>query len=361
MLDRRATSAFGWRLSSTRNGPASPRPCSPGTGRAAHELPAREDSSVELPAAEPRPAIDPSTTGPPVVAGTRELQRRAVLAGVGATASGPRQLPEQLTSRPGAVPGRQPPPPRLHVEPQLEPTRLRSTPIPSASSSTTSPGASPARRPTPPRRAGRRDGAPCCARHGRRAPATDAPSSRASAAQRSVAVDARLDRALASSSSGVTRTGPSESAKSVLFEGPKPDGRSARARSRAVQSFATREPADRAVGADHGGEGEARSRAPRPLRVGHDPASGPKIGRGAPEGEERHVARARTAGKTRTLGGYSTGGEQVALRERVAPHARARRPPPVKNAWRVCAASWTIRSPSILPGQPRSSSMPFAA
>ena len=34
----------------------------------------------------------------------------------------------------------------------------------------------------------------------------------------------------------------------------------------------------------------------------------------------------------------------------------ARRPPPVKNACSVCAASWITLSPSIRPGQPRSRS-----
>ena len=41
------------------------------------------------------------------------------------------------------------------------------------------------------------------------------------------------------SSSSVTSAGPIESAKSLLFDGPKPEARSARSRSRAVQSFAS--------------------------------------------------------------------------------------------------------------------------
>ena len=50
------------------------------------------------------------------------------------------------------------------------------------------------------------------------------------------------------------------------------------------------------------------------------------------------------------------GRAQVDVVERRTRRARARSPPPVKNACSVCAASWTTRSPSIRPGQPRSSS-----
>src|SRR5258706_14950432 len=59
--------------------------------------------------------------------------------------------------------------------------------------------------------------------------------------------------------------------------------------------------------------------------------------------------------KMRTVGGCSTGARNTTSASRYSPCSRAP-PPPVKNAWSVCAASWMTLSPSMRPGQPRSSS-----
>ena len=58
--------------------------------------------------------------------------------------------------------------------------------------------------------------------------------------------------------------------------------------------------------------------------------------------------------KSRTVGGCSTGGRRSTSASAYSACSRAE-PPPVKNDCSVCAASWITRSPSMRPGQPRSS------
>src|SRR3954469_9638738 len=58
--------------------------------------------------------------------------------------------------------------------------------------------------------------------------------------------------------------------------------------------------------------------------------------------------------KSRTAGGCSPGGRSTTSCSAYSACSRAE-PPPVKNACSVCAASWITRSPSMRPGQPRSS------
>src|SRR3954453_17341576 len=58
--------------------------------------------------------------------------------------------------------------------------------------------------------------------------------------------------------------------------------------------------------------------------------------------------------KSRTDGGYSTGGRRSTSASAYSACSRAS-PPPVKNDCNVCAASWITRSPSMRPGQPRPS------
>src|SRR5207302_4114084 len=58
--------------------------------------------------------------------------------------------------------------------------------------------------------------------------------------------------------------------------------------------------------------------------------------------------------KSRTAGGCSTGGRRSTSASAYSACSRAE-PPPVKNDCSVCAASWITRSPSMRPGQPRSS------
>src|SRR5436309_14836993 len=57
--------------------------------------------------------------------------------------------------------------------------------------------------------------------------------------------------------------------------------------------------------------------------------------------------------KSRTAGGWSTGGRSSTSESAYSACSRAE-PPPVKYDCSVCAASWITRSPSILPGHPRS-------
>src|SRR5581483_3250039 len=59
----------------------------------------------------------------------------------------------------------------------------------------------------------------------------------------------------------------------------------------------------------------------------------------------------------RTVGGLITGIRSSTSASAYSACSRAA-PPPVKNACNVCAASWTTRSPSIRPGQPRGKSIP---
>src|SRR5437660_2054479 len=58
--------------------------------------------------------------------------------------------------------------------------------------------------------------------------------------------------------------------------------------------------------------------------------------------------------KSRTVGGCSTGGRSSTSASAYSACSRAE-PPPVKNDCSVWAASWITRSPSMRPGQPRSS------
>ena len=62
----------------------------------------------------------------------------------------------------------------------------------------------------------------------------------------------------------------------------------------------------------------------------------------------------RLLSKIRIEGGCSTGASRVTSESGYDACSRAL-PPPVKNAWSVCAASWTTWSPSTRPGHPRSS------
>ena len=66
-------------------------------------------------------------------------------------------------------------------------------------------------------------------------------------------------------------------------------------------------------------------------------------------------AKLLASSKSRTAGGSSTGARSSTSSSLYSACSRAAEPP-VKKDCSVCAASWTTVSPSIRPGQPRSSS-----
>ena len=180
---------------------------------------------------------------------------------------------------------------------------FRSTPTPSSSSSTTSPGSSHG----PPLDADAaheqlaRAAASCSALRARRAPATCRRARRARAARAPHRSPARR-RDPRTSSSGVTSTGPIDRAKSLLFDGPKPDcalGALEVARRPVVRE---RDAADRAVRTDHRGDAEAEVELARPGRVRHRRRPGrrsaPCCGtrRTAGRGARTPRRRARSAG-----------------------------------------------------------------
>ena len=159
------------------------------------------------------------------------------------------------------------------------------------------------------------------------------------------------------------------------FAGPSPTLISCRCRSRADQSFITVKPPiapsapmiaahlelvvelARALGIraprPPGRRSRPGSRSRRPACSYH--SGGTSLPRSAPRRPhvllERHRSRAPPAGAA-----PAAAGRRRRARTR---RARAPTPPPVKNDCSVCAASWITRSPSIRPGQPRSSASSF--
>ena len=207
----------------------------------------------------------------------------------------------------------------------------------------------------PARRGCRRAGAPCCAPRAATSSGQRCTSSR-SVGRRSAPRRSRAPRASGSaSSSGVTSDRAEREREVAALRGPEPGGRARRRRARApVQSFASVNPPIAPSAPIIAASAEPVLELLDALGVGQlllrARAPGTGFGtrrRASPSGRTAR-RRARPAGRAPARAGRS--------RRARTRHARARLPPPVKNACSVCAASWTTPSPSIVPGQPRSSS-----
>ena len=136
-----------------------------------------------------------------------------------------------------------------------------------------------------------------------------------------------------------------------------------------------REAADPALGADHRGALELVVE----LAASRPGTARPRPARRSPPGSRSRRRGSRTTPAAPRAPRCRAGVRDVLLERHEVAHrrrvqhrrradrrrrartrrARAPTPPPVKNDCSVCAASWITRSPSIRPGQPRSSASSF--